>query len=118
MHAIVPSNRAQEFESNVEAMKVEFSERNIQAQERLATLDRQIAEFRSHSEGTTQGVMADTDNIKVKSYKLFQRKAYSKVLVNIILYKLYSCDLFLDKLPRSRTNGQEFENRSDRYYIS
>ena len=46
-------------------MKVEFTERNVQAQERLATLDRQIAEFRSHSEGTTQGVMADTDNIKV-----------------------------------------------------
>ena len=57
--------RAAEFESNVEAMKVEFTERNVQAQERLATLDRQIAEFRSHSEGTTQGVMADTDNIKV-----------------------------------------------------
>ena len=57
-------NRAQEFESNVEAMKVEFSERHIQATDRLATLDRQIQEFRSHSEGTTQGVMADTDNIK------------------------------------------------------
>ena len=46
-------------------MKVEFQERHIQAQDRLSTLDRQIQEFRSHSEGTTQGVMADTDNIKV-----------------------------------------------------
>ena len=61
-------NRAQEFESNVEAMKVEFSERHIQAQDRLATLDRQVQEFRSHSEGTAQGVMADTDVIKVHLY--------------------------------------------------
>ena len=62
------SYRANDFESNVEAMKVEFQERHIQAQDRLATLDRQIQEFRSHSEGTTQGVMADTDNIKVNLY--------------------------------------------------
>ena len=47
-------NRAQEFESNVEAMKVEYSERHIQAQDRLATLDRQVQEFRSHSEGTAE----------------------------------------------------------------
>ena len=55
-------------------MKVEFQERHIQAQDRLATLDRQIQEFRSHSEGTTQGVMADTDNIKVNLYsKKFEK---------------------------------------------
>ena len=81
MHAIVPSNRAQEFESNVEAMKVEFSERNIQAQERLATLDRQIAEFRSHSEGTTQGVMADTDNIKVIKLQTFRTQSVFKSII-------------------------------------
>ena len=46
-------------------MKVEFSERHVQAQERLETLDRQIQEFRSHSEGTAQGVMSDSENIKV-----------------------------------------------------
>ena len=62
-------NRANDFESNVEAMKVEFQERHIQAQDRLSTLDRQIQEFRSHSEGTTQGVMADTDNIKVHIFR-------------------------------------------------
>ena len=68
MSLFFKSNRANDFESNVEAMKVEFQERHLQAQDRLATLDRQIQEFRSHSEGTTQGVMADTDNIKVSFF--------------------------------------------------
>ena len=46
-------------------MKVEFSERHVQAQERMEILDRQLQEFRSHSEGTSQGVLTDTENIKV-----------------------------------------------------
>ena len=87
---IVPSNRAQEFESNVEAMKVEFSERNIQAQERLATLDRQIAEFRSHSEGTTQGVMADTDNIKVIKLQTFRTQSVFKKYYSTLFYRSYT----------------------------
>ena len=69
-------------------MKVEFTERNVQAQERLATLDRQIAEFRSHSEGTTQGVMADTDNIKVpwfSEYTTFMLIWYRGTTITLLI---------------------------------
>ena len=78
MSIFFKSNRANDFESNVEAMKVEFQERHLQAQDRLATLDRQIQEFRSHSEGTTQGVMADTDNIKVSFFPKLEEADFER----------------------------------------
>ena len=78
MSLFFKSNRANDFESNVEAMKVEFQERHLQAQDRLATLDRQIQEFRSHSEGTTQGVMADTDNIKVSFFPKLEEADFER----------------------------------------
>ena len=74
-------------------MKVEFQERHIQAQDRLSTLDRQIQEFRSHSEGTTQGVMADTDNIKVYTFDqilfisfLSMKQKITQIFIQLILF--------------------------------
>ena len=76
-------------------MKVEFQERHIQAQDRLSTLDRQIQEFRSHSEGTTQGVMADTDNIKVYT---FDQILFISFLLNEAKNNsdFYTTDIILD----------------------
>ena len=54
-----------EFQEGFEAMQADFGQRHSQAEERLALLDRRIQEFRNMSEGATQGVMSDTENIKV-----------------------------------------------------